>query len=596
LERGNAKASKTLQVLGEIHEEAARLSAEGRTYREISEMLNRTLTAVTRWFRSPVMLAEVASQKALYEARRAEMAAVTVAESEREREQVRCRGDMLYFAREILGYTDMVEGIHGPLCRILENPANLRATAMMPRGFFKSTTCSVAFPMHAVTLDQNLRVLLTQNTIENAKKKLAEIRGHFENNEKFREVFSYLIPARKKRWGSQSLTVNRTRTYPEATFEVAGVRSRVVSRHYDIIIEDDTAAPENQDLGDESGMLLPTADQVNQAINWHRLAIGLLNKPVSSRMIVVGTRWWERDLLSWIFQNEPDYVHFARAALERDGVANIEGEPVWPERYPKATLEKFAAALGPYFFSALYLNDPMAATDMNFRPEWIAGCYYEEGKLDELMRQDPKRFKTYVTVDLANDPAMTKGSPDYNAIVTTSKDMQTGEVYVRDYSREKCGPVQTMKLLWEHLDRFNPIEVGIESAGYQRTFIYNVGEEMTRRQQFFTVTPLSTNKSSKEARIMGLQPLVSDGKLRIRRLHAALVQELLAFPRGKNDDVIDALSMQLGMWGRSWRDRAVPAVKDANPHELSNVIAAIRRRQRDSNAGGVMDVLRSRKY
>src|SRR5207247_1303908 len=47
---------------------------------------------------------------------------------------------------------------------------------------------------------------------------------------------------------------------------------------------------------------------------------------------------------------------------------------------------------------------------------------------------------------------------------------------------------------------------------------------------------------NKEARIRSLQPLFEQGLIELRHDMTPMVDELLSFPRGKYDDLIDALS------------------------------------------------------
>jgi hypothetical protein len=49
----------------------------------------------------------------------------------------------------------------------------------------------------------------------------------------------------------------------------------------------------------------------------------------------------------------------------------------------------------------------------------------------------------------------------------------------------------------------------------------------------------------KNARIRGLQPLFEQGLIEIRKDMTDFVDELLSFPRGKHDDLIDSLSLAI---------------------------------------------------
>jgi len=595
--------NRRLLTLTARHVRSIELKLAGNSAREVALALGVNYDTVKWWWRSEIGLAEIARQRgggiptlaaSLITARGdavvLNVMGQAIPESEAlEAERGRC--DLFYFAKEILGYDLLDEGVHGDLCRALSDPLNRRIAVMFPRGWFKSTICSIAYPIWRSVRDSNVRVLVVQNTMDNAILKLKSIGAHFEENDRFRSLYPQLIPGPGSTWTEKAKCLPRTKAHAEPTFSAAGVRTRVVSRHYDLIIEDDTAAPELDDLGEEGGMLLPTADQIKQAIGWHGLAMGLLNDLQLDQIIIVGTRWFEYDLLSYIRDKQKNYVWYQRAALERDGVPDEAGEVVWPARFPMSVLDELKASMGPYFFSALYMNNPVSNRDQNFKVEWIK--YYEDRRFDEL-QAGGRRFQTYTTVDLANDPAMTKGLPDWNVVMTCSKDMESGEIYVRDYTRERCSPAKAVEHILDHMERYNPIRTGIESIGYQRTIMYAVAERMAERKRHWLIEALHTNTSSKEARIMGLQPVFADGKIFIQRKHVSLESELQTFPRGKHDDTIDALAMQLPMWGRTWGKRTVQVKASDDPNLLENIIKGIQNRLKPAYANPVMDIYKLR--
>jgi len=71
---------------------------------------------------------------------------------------------------------------------------------------------------------------------------------------------------------------------------------------------------------------------------------------------------------------------------------------------------------------------------------------------------------------------------------------------------------------------------------------------MQKEGRYFIVEALTHGRKSKGARILGLQPLIANGALLFRKSMSALLNEFTIFPYGKNDDLIDALSMQLPLW------------------------------------------------
>ena len=478
--------------------------------------------------------------------------------------------DLYFFAKAILGFNWLDKDIHLPLCRLLENyKANNRLKITLPRGWLKTTLCSQAYPIWRVIRNPNFRVLLAQNTFTNSVAKLRVIKAIFEDNIIFKLLFPELLPTARCVWKSESLCVNRPKAFDESTFEAAGVRTQVTSRHYDLVIEDDTVAPDYNELGEQN--ICPTKEDINLAIGWHRLAVPLLTSPMDSQLLVVGTRWFEKDLLSWIEENEPRYRSYIRACLETNGLPDPSGTPIYPERFGKQTLLEIKDSLGPYLFSCLYMNSPVRTGEMLFNLEWFK--YYEE-------EPERSRLVAYSTVDVAGDPETTKGSPDYNVVITCGKDLLTGRVYVLDYTRKKCNPGELIDDIFRQVRKWRPLKVAVESVAYQGTLQYWIKERMRKDNLYFFVDGFSHGKREKNARIMGLQPLVASGMLLFRNNMVEIVNELVSFPNGAHDDLIDALSSQIRLWTATRSKKEVEDDKVGGILDFDTLIDELRSRNK----------------
>jgi len=490
------------------------------------------------------------------------------------------RGSLFFFAKGILNFDWLVPDVHKPLCKLLEDDSMRKLKITLPRGWLKTTVCSIAFPLWLGIRDPNVRVLIVQNTFTNASKKLGHIRAIIERNPLFRALWPDLLPTKDSTWKTESLCLNRTKQYDESTFECAGTNTGVVSRHYDIIVEDDTVAPKLNELGEEN--LLPTKEDIVQAIGWHRLVPPLLNDLERSRNIVVGTRWFEKDLLSWIDENDPKFVSYSRAVREdQEGNPDESAKPAWPERFNDNVLEDLEISMGPYLFSCLYMNMPVSSTSMTFRPEWVK--YYDE---------EPQDLAVYTTVDPASDPEMLKGKdPDYSVVMTTGKNLVDGKIYVLDYFMEKCNPGELTDAIFNHVALWSPIKVAVEAGAYQATLLYWLKERMAKKDKFFMVEPLTRGNKKKSQSIEGLQPVFASGNIFIRNWMKDLVSQLTSWPLGAHDDVVDALSMQLQLWTltatyREERQRALgPSPLDFN-HALKELLD-----RNNNNAGPLYDLV-----
>jgi phage terminase large subunit-like protein len=538
-------------------------------------------------------------------------------------------GDLYIFAKGILGFDRLDPRIHKPLCRLLElydgyketlrpgretyelvlddvlkrmkktgsEAQRLKTLAMdkgvkkllliLPRDWLKTTIMSIARPQWKALREHYLfgrsyRSLLVQNTFGNSVQKLSMIDNSIYKNSLFRALFSEVLPDASCTWKGESKCLKRKRDYAESTFQAAGTGTQVTSSHWDDITEDDTVAPEKNDLGEEN--LAPTQAQVAQAIGWHKLALPLLDDQQRGCQYVVGTRWFVKDLLSTIKEGEEDYFIYERACLENSsGEADETGEPTYPEKFPREVLDALRKGMGPYMFSCLYMNKPIRSEDMTFRPEWF-----------EFYETPPRDLVCYTTVDLASDPEDCKGSPDFNVVLTAGKDLRSGKIYVVDYMREQCSPGRVLQVLFDHVKMYHPVKVGVETVSYQKTLMYWMREKMRRERTFFVVEKLGHTKSSKAQRIRGLQPVFASKSIFLRTWMKDLQRELLSFPLGQNDDLPDTLAMQLELWALTSSDEEEKAIEArTDPLGVDFLINELRERAREK-AGVWTEMLEER--
>lgn len=492
------------------------------------------------------------------------------------------RKSLFFFAKGVLGFSWLVPHVHGDVCLLLEDAAKRRKKFVLPRGWLKTTVCTIAYPIWRAINDPNIRVLLAQNNRENARKKLKAVREQWEYNTLLRVLFPELLPTSSSQWSADAICLSRSKLHPESTFECVGVRGQSTSRHYNIIIEDDTVAPDFDELGEET--LAPSHDDVRKAITWHSLCLPLLTNPSTDEIVVVGTRWYEIDLMSHIEKNEPQYHSIERSCREDEhGNSDPRGVVTYPERFDEDVLREYENTLGPYFYSTLMLNSPISVGDMLFRTSWF----------QEYKELPPRQsLYIYTTIDPATDPQLSTSRSDrldYSVVMTTGKDMVTGDIYVLDYFRERCSPGDHAAALFDHVLRWKPIIVGYEDVAYQRSLDYWLKELMRSRGQYFILKPIKrTGRKSKEVHIMGLHPIAAAGAIHIRPYMQELLTEFLSFPRGAHDDLIDCLAMQTQLW-RKTRSRAetLLSAERSDPFSLTYAIEELRSRHRTKNASPI---------
>lgn len=206
---------------------------------------------------------------------------------------------------------------------------------------------------------------------------------------------------------------------------------------------------------------------------------------------------------------------------------NEDGSLFFPEKLTKEFLDNARKIMGSYLFANQYLNEVIPNDEIIFKPSWIK--YYES---------IPENTHTFCFID----PAIgQKDHHDYTAIVVVDVDSDANW-YVRVANRYKITPTELIVKLFEVYKEFRPSVIGIEVVAFQEAILDFLDKEMKRRQVTLPVTGIKRNKASKITRIQGLVPLFEWSRIKMVKGLLDLEDEMSMFPRGKFDDLLDALA------------------------------------------------------
>ncbi len=129
------------------------------------------------------------------------------------------------------------------------------------------------------------------------------------------------------------------------------------------------------------------------------------------------------------------------------------------------------------------------------------------------------------------------------------------------------------------MERNAPDFIGCEVFAFQSMYKIWLEEEIAKRGLNFMVQEVGRDsKKKKFARIEALQPKISQGKLLFRHVDKPVIDELLLWdPKSKtnDDDLIDALAWQVGLWSRPYGDDVEP-VDDAPPGSFNEALEQMR--------------------
>lgn len=199
------------------------------------------------------------------------------------------RSDLFLTAQELLGYKDLTWRTHGPVCEALQAETK-RKLIVLPRGTFKSSLCSVAYPIWLLMRDPNLRIMLDSELFGNSSQFLREIKLHMKG-EPFIKLFGdWEGPV----WNDSQIIIKpRTKILKEASITASGIGAEKTSYHTDVVIMDDLNSPNNSQ----------TPEGRRKVIQHYKYTVGPILEP-HGIAVLVGTRYASDDALGHVMKSE----------------------------------------------------------------------------------------------------------------------------------------------------------------------------------------------------------------------------------------------------------------------------------------------------
>lgn len=215
-------------------------------------------------------------------------------------------------------------------------------------------------------------------------------------------------------------------------------------------------------------------------------------------------------------------------AVTYKSAINPDGSLLFPERLTEDFLKAARRTMGPYLYANQYLNQVIPDGMQTFKKSW-----------KHYFQTIPDAVSHFAFIDPAISTADTA---DYTGVVVVAVDALQNW-YVRHAKRYRINPTQLIELCFKIAERYKTHMIGVEDVAFQRAIVHFAYEEMKRRNLHIGLTGVKLGtEMSKEARILSLVPRFENGNILLTHGLEDLERELDEFPRGANDDVLDALS------------------------------------------------------
>lgn len=319
-------------------------------------------------------------------------------------------------------------------------------------------------------------------------------------------------------------------------YNAAGVGGGITGKGAHILVIDD---PVKNNEEAESPDLRKKIWNWYQSTAYTRLAPG-------GGVLIIQT-WWHDDDLAGRIQKEmaedPEADQFEivkyPAIAEEDEEFRLEGEALHPARYDLPALLKIKRTLGTNYWSALYQQAPISEEGAYFNPGMFPHPA-EPPQIDSLA--------IYQAWDFAiSDEAVSRG--DYTVGVTWGVDFDN-TAHVLDVVRLKTNDnAQIEDAIIDMYSKYPLVSgFGVEDGQIWRTFKKGLERRMKDRGVFM---PLDDKQNilkpvkSKMARARPLQARMQNRKVMFPRGAPwldMLQREMLRFPAGAHDDMVDAMA------------------------------------------------------
>lgn len=381
-----------------------------------------------------------------------------------------CRTDKSFLAQQ-LGY-DFQESVHSDLfanylqikpdVTLFEQSDVKDRMVLWSRGTYKTTSIVVEI-VQLILNFPDIRILLMQDTVKNAQKLLAEIKGHFDgthHKSKLSEIFPEFCQTEKKLGTKDSFTTPaRQNQKIQATVTVASPKASKTGQHYDAGFFDDLVTAENYD----------NPEQIQQTIKDFSLYVPLID-PGGYRY-VTGTRYTFGDLYEHIIRQDAE-SHSWQISIRGCWTVNEDGSKklLFPQvklddgRLVGHTLDflEKKQVEDPQMFSAQYMNQPIVAGTQLFTDDLLLG--HVRTKLEEGF---PSLGHAVLFVDLATSQ---HGDSD-DAVVMTGQADCNNNVFITDGIGGRWGIVGLADVVIAQALLHKPAKILIEKTAAGTAFV-----------------------------------------------------------------------------------------------------------------------------
>lgn len=429
---------------------------------------------------------------------------------------------------------------HRQLVEILEAEAEEAVGVIGFRGSAKSTFCSFAYPLWCAIFKKYNFIILINDTVQQVKLNIANIKAEIEENEFIKEDFPHVLNTNANKWTETELKIGKDIFIlgKSRGQKIRGLRFRQW-RPQLIIIDD----PEDYEW---------TRKKANRdkTERWLNSEVVPAQEEFKCKMIVIGNLL-HKDALMGRIKKRGTFKMFEFSLLDAQG--NI----TWKGKYPDmdAVNKQKDKVSNSVIWQREYLLKIIAEEEQVITENDIT--YYDNDRLTLKGDLGIKPIDAGGALDLAISE---KQTADYTAMVCglmakeyLSLNILTGEQKGTKILYIKPNPINKRIDLEQTINEVSvasasmPVgnKIWVEAVAYQKAII----KEMRKMGlPILEISPIG----DKRARLETVAMYIKQGLVRFPRIGCeALLEQLFGFGTEEHDDMVDALVyLILGMFSK----------------------------------------------
>ena len=401
---------------------------------------------------------------------------------------------------------------------ILDDSKPDRLTVSQPPRTAKSSLITLSFPFWLILMNPELNILIVNYSQGLADDFGMILRQLFIDNQPLLSERDIYLSDREH--SKSKFRFENSDGQLLGSIKLVGVGGPITGRDVDICICDDLI----------KGFSDCTPTLLDKLYSWYQNILIPRLEPWS-KLFMLGTRWHSQDVIGRLREEQPEKYQFITLRALND-----DGSCIWSNRYTPDFFEERRKEVGDRVFEAQYQGQPLDETGDYFN---IDNIFYND-PYDAMASHVIGKCRSW---DLAYTSEDANKSSDYTAGAYVYKNYK-GEYILSDlvYGRFGEDNINKIKGTSRRDKPETPILIETGTTGGAAEMLYT---EYRKKLPGYNVRQ-SLPIGSKIDRAFNLQQAILDNKFGITieddNLRETVLRQLKAFPNGKHDDIIDAIS------------------------------------------------------